>query len=146
MGSDRRRLALLVTCTKCGSPPNVACAGKRGARTAPHAVRMAEAPSPRALAVVAARRPRPESFYDSDAWRVVRYQALRRSRGFCECCGAGPAPGRPLHVDHIRPRSRRPDLAFTLSNLQVLCADCNLGKGNTDEIDWRAIGGAFHEL
>ncbi|MEE7491114.1 HNH endonuclease signature motif containing protein [Methylobacterium oryzae] len=138
MGSDRRRRALLVTCPKCGSPPSVACSGKRGARLAPHASRMADSPPPRAIAAVAVQRPRTERFYDCEAWRVVRYQALRRSRGVCECCGAGPSPGRPLHVDHVRPRSRRPDLALTLSNLQVLCADCNLGKGNTDEIDWRS--------
>lgn len=134
---DHRRRALIVACPKCGSPPGVLCAGKRGARSAPHAVRLAEAPSPRALVAVSPPHQGMGNFYSSDAWRVVRYQALRRSRGVCECCGAGPAPGRPLHVDHIRPRSRWPNLALDLLNLQVLCADCNLGKGNTDEIDWR---------
>jgi 5-methylcytosine-specific restriction endonuclease McrA len=28
-------------------------------------------------------------------------------------------------------------LELTLSNLQVLCEDCNLGKSNTDATDWR---------
>lgn len=146
MKGDRRRAALIITCPKCGSPPGVLCSGARGARSAPHRARLSDAPRPRAIALVSSPRRLDGDFYSSDAWRVVRYQALRRSRGVCECCGAGPEPGRPLHVDHVRPRSRWPDLALTLSNLQVLCADCNLGKGNTDEIDWRATGGASHEL
>jgi 5-methylcytosine-specific restriction endonuclease McrA len=62
---------------------------------------------------------------------------LRASRGVCELCGAGPSPGHPLHVDHIKPRSRYPELELDPSNLQVLCEDCNLGKSNTDAIDWR---------
>lgn len=137
MNGERRKRALLIQCPKCGSPPGVLCSGARGARTAPHAARLVGAPRPRALAALAPRGSRPSSFYDTEAWRVVRYQALRRSRGVCECCGAGPELGRPLHVDHIRPRSRWPDLALDLSNLQVLCADCNLGKGISDTTDWR---------
>lgn len=71
-------------------------------------------------------------------WREVRYQALRRSSGKCDCCGASPqSSGQPLHVDHIKPKSLYPDLEFDLSNLQVLCADCNIGKGNWDETNWR---------
>jgi hypothetical protein len=42
-----------------------------------------------------------------------------------------------LHVDHIKSRSKHPDLALEITNLQVLCADCNIGKSNTDETDWR---------
>ena len=73
-------------------------------------------------------------------WRLLRYQALRRAGGRCECCGATPqSSGEPLHVDHIKPKSIHPDLALELSNLQVLCADCNIGKGNWDETNWRAM-------
>ena len=78
-----------------------------------------------------------EGFYWSDEWRQVRYEALRESRGMCELCGTGPTPGKPLHVDHIKPRSKFPTLELDRSNLQVLCMDCNLGKSNTDQIDWR---------
>ena len=73
----------------------------------------------------------------SEEWRTVRYVALRRSRGVCELCGAGPSTGKPLHVDHIKPRSKYPEFELDEDNLQVLCYDCNLGKSNTDEIDWR---------
>lgn len=78
-----------------------------------------------------------QDFYNSPAWLRVRYVALKRARGSCECCGARPSHGDPLHVDHIKPRSKRPDLALDPSNLQVLCRPCNLGKGNRDATDWR---------
>ncbi len=76
-------------------------------------------------------------FYTSDAWRDVRYRALKASSGCCQCCGARPALGKPLHVDHIKPRSKFPELELDLGNLQVLCADCNLGKSAWDQTDWR---------
>jgi hypothetical protein len=55
------------------------------------------------------------------------------------CCGARPTEANPLHVDHIKPRSKFPHLALSLSNLQVLCRQCNLGKSNTDDTDWRWV-------
>ena len=42
-----------------------------------------------------------------------------------------------IHVDHIKPRSKFPTLSFEFSNLQILCEDCNLGKMNMDQTDWR---------
>ena len=77
-----------------------------------------------------------EDFYASQAWRRARYDALRRSNGVCSLCG-NPPVGHGLHVDHIKPRSKFPELALEITNLQVLCRDCNLGKGNRDSIDWR---------
>lgn len=53
------------------------------------------------------------------------------------CCGANPSDGVKMHVDHIKPRSKFPELALVLDNLQILCEDCNLGKSNKDETDWR---------
>jgi len=77
-------------------------------------------------------------FYNSREWRAVRFQALKQSDGCCELCGESKrSHGIVLHVDHIKPRSKRPDLALALSNLQILCAACNLGKSNTDDTDWR---------
>lgn len=77
------------------------------------------------------------SFYETDEWRELRYRALKLHGGCCQCCGNRPTRGNPLHVDHIKPRSKYPELALSLSNLQVLCADCNLGKRAWDETDWR---------
>ena len=42
-----------------------------------------------------------------------------------------------IHVDHIKPRSKYPELELDINNLQVLCEDCNIGKSNIDETDWR---------
>lgn len=70
-------------------------------------------------------------------WKQVRYTALKQSNGKCQCCGRGAHDGVVLNVDHIEPRKSRPDLALTLSNLQVLCGECNHGKGNWDSTDWR---------
>jgi 5-methylcytosine-specific restriction endonuclease McrA len=77
------------------------------------------------------------NFYLSPAWRDLRYRAIVKSQGKCECCGRSRTDGVVLHVDHVKPISRFPALRLTLSNLQVLCADCNMGKGAWDQTDWR---------
>jgi len=77
-------------------------------------------------------------FYNTSEWRSVRYIALKNSNGICQCCGSSPKNGgKPLHVDHIKPRSIYPELSLSTDNLQVLCEDCNLGKSNTHQDDWR---------
>ena len=76
-------------------------------------------------------------FYLSDAWLKLRYQALELHGAVCQCCGASRATGAVIHVDHIKPRARFPKLALVLSNLQVLCGGCNIGKGATLGRDWR---------
>jgi 5-methylcytosine-specific restriction endonuclease McrA len=73
-------------------------------------------------------------FYNSGAWKEVRYQALLMSRGVCMAC---KNDRRKLHVDHIKPRSKYPELELNLDNLQVLCDLCNVGKGAWDKTDWR---------
>jgi 5-methylcytosine-specific restriction endonuclease McrA len=42
-----------------------------------------------------------------------------------------------IHVDHIKPKSKYPELALEYNNLQLLCEDCNLGKSNKYETDYR---------
>lgn len=76
------------------------------------------------------------AFYSSPAWLALRYQALKAQNRSCSCCGDVGNADNPLQVDHIKPRSTHPDLALSLSNLQVLCRRCNLGKGNKDTIRW----------
>ena len=77
-------------------------------------------------------------FYKSEPWRVIRYDALVRAGGACFACGRTTQRDRiVLHVDHIKPISRFPELKLDPENLQVLCEDCNLGKGAWDETDWR---------
>lgn len=78
-----------------------------------------------------------DAFLRSREWKAVRYQALKMHGGRCQCCGASPEDGTKLNVDHIMPRSKYPQLALDMNNLQVLCAECNAGKSNIDETDWR---------
>jgi len=68
----------------------------------------------------------------------IRYEALKRAGGCCECCGAPGTLENPLEVDHIKPRSQYPKLMWNLDNVQILCLLCNRGKG-VDETDWRTI-------
>jgi hypothetical protein len=77
-------------------------------------------------------------FYQSRDWASVRYAALLRSDGRCSCCGASRNDGAVLHVDHIKPRSKFPELSLSLDNLQVLCDLCNIAKSNIDMTDWSA--------
>lgn len=83
-----------------------------------------------------------ESFYDTSLWRKLRYDALSKNHGkACPLCGRKP-PEVVFHVDHIEPRSKRPDLALDPSNLQILCGDCNLGKSNRDNTNFQSPDGA----
>lgn len=76
-------------------------------------------------------------FYESDAWRQLRYKVIKANGRKCQACGT---VNKQIHVDHIKPRSKFPELELTFSNLQVLCIDCNLGKSNLDDTDWRGKG------
>jgi 5-methylcytosine-specific restriction endonuclease McrA len=77
-------------------------------------------------------------FLTSWDWRTLRYRVLNLHDRRCMCCGATPDDGRTiLHVDHIKPRHKYPELSLDASNLQVLCGACNQGKGAWDETDFR---------
>lgn len=80
-----------------------------------------------------------DDFYKSRKWQKLRYSALLRYGNRCMCCGRGVYEGVILHVDHIRPKSLWPHLAYNIDNLQILCNDCNLGKGNRDRMNWKAL-------
>lgn len=86
------------------------------------------------------------AFYISAEWRKLRYQALLKSNGCCEACGRSKHHGIVLHVDHVKPISKYPHLRLVLTNLQILCEDCNLGKSAWDETDWREADPRYGEL
>lgn len=81
--------------------------------------------------------PRSNAFLESYQWRRVRMEALIKHKAICQCCGASRKTGAVINVDHIKPRKLYPHLALDLNNLQVLCHECNHGKGNWDMTDWR---------
>lgn len=76
-------------------------------------------------------------FLETYDWRRLRMMALQKYGRRCMCCGASPDTGAVMHVDHIKPRKLFPALALDLDNLQILCHECNHGKGNWDQTDWR---------
>jgi len=77
-------------------------------------------------------------FYISKEWRTLRYRVIKSYSGECMACGRSKKEhGVVIHVDHIKPRSTHPSLSLVFENLQLLCQDCNEGKGNKCQIDWR---------
>ena len=57
-------------------------------------------------------------------WKALRMQALDRDDWQCVQCGER----RRLEIDHIEAVRDRPDLAYSLSNLQTLCGRCHARK------------------
>ncbi len=72
-------------------------------------------------------------FYQSHAWRQLRYQILKEHGFKCLACGRSPADGAVIQVDHIKPLRKYWHLRLEPNNLQPLCDWCNHGKGNWDE-------------
>lgn len=86
-----------------------------------------------------------DEFYKSWDWRTLRLEVIKEHGRACQCCGAMPgmmdAAGDPVRicVDHIKPISKYWHLRLVRSNLQILCDECNMGKGNWDETDFRPV-------
>jgi 5-methylcytosine-specific restriction endonuclease McrA len=60
----------------------------------------------------------------------AQIQGVAEIRPALPVLGATPEHESVMHVDHIKPRRKYPHLALVFDNLQVLCHDCNHGKGN----------------
>lgn len=75
----------------------------------------------------------------SSNWREIRLLAIGIYGRVCMKCGAS---GRKtiIEVDHIKPRSKHPDLCLNLSNLQTLCSKCNREKADKNQNDYRNEG------
>lgn len=78
-----------------------------------------------------------DEFLRSYQWRKLRYKVLTKYGSRCMCCGLTPDDGVKIHVDHIKPRSKFPELSLDINNLQILCEQCNHGKSNWDQTDFR---------
>ena len=74
-----------------------------------------------------------ENFYSSPEWREVRKQILRSQSHICYICNECILSPFDLTVDHIKPKSKYPDLALELSNLKIACRSCNSAKGNRNK-------------
>lgn len=54
-------------------------------------------------------------------WKFLRQTALERDDYRCQHCGAR----KRLECHHVRPVKDAPELAYTLSNLLILCGSCH---------------------
>jgi 5-methylcytosine-specific restriction endonuclease McrA len=77
-----------------------------------------------------------DQFVKSPEWKAVRASAIDLYGPICMKCGAESE----IQVDHIKPKSKYPELALELSNLQILCWPCNKEKWHKQsEEDYRFI-------
>ena len=74
-------------------------------------------------------------FYNSAEWRNLRQQVIKEQPSICAVCGEKITKKSDLTVDHIKPRSKFPELSLEKSNLQVLCRSCNSAKGADYDYD-----------
>jgi hypothetical protein len=82
------------------------------------------------------RKPKKYSgFYGSDEWRSLRLQVFNLYGKRCLRCGST----KNIHVDHIFPRSKFPELELDETNLQPLCNSCNDKKSNIHFWDCRPV-------
>lgn len=84
-------------------------------------------------------------FYKTWDWKRARMDALQRYGAICMCCGAKRGDTTPqgesvrIVVDHIKPISKYWYLRLDSENLQILCDECNMGKGSRLETDFRNV-------
>ncbi|MBN1692673.1 MAG: HNH endonuclease [Dehalococcoidales bacterium] len=71
-------------------------------------------------------------FYSSPEWFNIRTQVIKNKGKICAECGTNIIDDYNITVDHIKPRSKYPELSLSLDNLQVLCRSCNSRKGARD--------------
>lgn len=68
-----------------------------------------------------------DPFYSSKAWRQVRRERLR-IEPTCRYCREMNRVREAGVVDHVLPRSDRPDLELEIDNTQSLCPPCHNRK------------------
>ena len=126
-----------------GAGPKRVVMLERGIQILKHYIATADQKAPKIIRREPVRQPKPghphalDAFLQTYEWRRVRMEALKKFGARCQCCGASPETGAVMNVDHIKPRRLFPELALDVRNLQVLCNECNHGKGNWDMTDWR---------
>ena len=64
-----------------------------------------------------------DRWYNNPRWKRLAKMIRARDQYICQECGR---PGN--QVDHIEEREQRPDLEYSMENLQVLCVRCHNRK------------------
>lgn len=78
--------------------------------------------------------PKRVDFLSSKEWKAVRNIVLSKYGRLCMRCGSKDR----IQIDHIKPRSKYPQLQLDVNNLQVLCWECNKDKAARYEKDYRS--------
>lgn len=68
----------------------------------------------------------------AERWYAYKVQWMKDHEGeekHCWICGSY-LPDDMVSLDHVIPRSRRPDLVFEDSNIKPACLFCNIDKGS----------------
>lgn len=76
-----------------------------------------------------------KEFFYTEEWKLLRVDVFQKYGRKCLRCGKS----QNLHIDHILPRSKYPELELDFDNLQVLCNSCNDKKSNIYYWDYRPI-------
>jgi 5-methylcytosine-specific restriction endonuclease McrA len=82
------------------------------------------------------RRDRPEQRrnregrrrYYTARWRRLRRKVLARDYGLCQQCRREGRVETGNQIDHIIRAEERPDLFYSLENLETLCGSCHSTK------------------
>lgn len=73
---------------------------------------------------------------NSGRWQRLRTLVLAKHPLCADPFGVhGSAIVPATQVDHLAPLEQRPDLAFTLENLQALCASCHARKSQGERLE-----------
>ncbi|MES9780301.1 HNH endonuclease signature motif containing protein [Bacillus thuringiensis] len=73
-------------------------------------------------------------FYKHPYWRKhIRMLALERDNSECQECKRKGKYSKGRNVHHIKELRDRPDLAYTLSNLETLCIQCHNKEHNKEK-------------
>jgi 5-methylcytosine-specific restriction endonuclease McrA len=79
-----------------------------------------------------------DDLYKSDAWKNA---TANQRREFISKVQADKRMEKERLVEEDRKKKRAekmfPSLALEIKNLQILCHECNHGKGNWNQTDWR---------
>ncbi len=92
------------------------------------------------------QRKRSSDLYHTYRWTRLS-RAFRQSHPLCAECARNGRLKEAEVVDHITPFPVCRDF-FDESNLQSLCADCNIAKGNRDKViisEWRRTHGRAYD-
>jgi len=69
-----------------------------------------------------------DSYYQSAKHKAWRAKVLRRDKYLCQECLRYGKKKQATHAHHIKPREEYPELQYTVSNGQSLCAGCHNAK------------------